>query len=349
MPSFTALKPFNVWSTNTSAHSSHSGTQFIVSRSVSTLAIVVADLEPQYRLLRTPSAANVAGSVVILDPTKLLDGLMDSLDAVKGLVKAVVDIIAVFETLGAMSSSTSAMYNGTKRVIRIRPSQWHVALRYTDLLIRGRQTRVLESLLNSPNFPLAKDKHVLCGFCSQLEQAANEGGNGSPAITILKGLLKLKGSTSSSRRARAWVRLTIPNVQLAKLSRSQGIKSRVIRAFDASTFKTTIGYSKAANDGLENEGELPKKAWETCPETSIFYADQGIRDFYTNKDLQLLDVVRLDHTKCLPMAQYYINLSIVEGNGGKDSGDRAPSSFPGHRLDIGEAGGARKVSLPDIF
>ncbi|KAK8129045.1 hypothetical protein PG984_010153 [Apiospora sp. TS-2023a] len=295
------------------------------------------------------AAANLAGGVVTLDPTKILDGMMNAPDAVEGLVKSVISILALIESLGALSSTTSDMYRSTERVVRIRPAPWHIALRYTDLFIRGRQPLVLGSMLNNPDFPLGKDKHFLCGLCSQLEQAAIEGGGDNLAIPVLKDFLNLKGSTSSSRRVQAWIQLTIPSAQITKLSLWHRIKSRIIGACGATTFETNIGYSKVANGRLKDEGELLRKAWETCPGANLFYADQVLRNFYTNKDLRLLDVVRLDPTKCLPMAQCYINLSIVVGGSDRHGGSRARHPILRRRFDIWEAGGAGKVSLSDLF
>ncbi|KAK7957707.1 hypothetical protein PG988_012555 [Apiospora saccharicola] len=292
------------------------------------------------------AAANLAGGVVTLDPTKILDGMMNAPDAVEGLVKSVISILALVESLGAFSSTTSDLYRSTERVVRIRPAPWHIALRYTDLFIRGRQPLVLGSMLNNPDFPLAKDKHFLCGLCSQLEQAASEGGGDNPAIPVLKDFIDLKGSNSPSRRVRAWIQLTTSSAQIFKPSQSHRLKSKIARVFDRSTFEVNIGCSKVTSILLEHEAELLKKAWETCPEANLFYADEVIR----NKDLRLLDVVRLDPTKCLPMAQCYINLSIVEGGASEAGGNRAPPSFRfRRRLDTWEAGGARKVSLPDLF
>ncbi|KAK8033894.1 hypothetical protein PG991_003292 [Apiospora marii] len=309
---------------------------------------IPSDVSPWQKLGRSMlqtlgAAASVASSVATLDPTKLLDGLMGAPEAVEGLVKAVIGILNLLE-------SSSGLHKDFDRAARARPASWQVALRYTDLFIRGRQPKVLELLLKSPKFSLSEDKHFLCGLCSQLEQAVNEGDSDNPTVPVLKEFLISRGRDSSSEHVQAWIQLTIPTAEIDNSSWRRRMKSKVSKTLGVRTFESNIGCSKVAADRLGDEGTLLEKAWETCPEAHLFYADQVVRDFYTNKDLRLLDVVRLDPTKCLPMAQCYINLSIVEGGNGQDGGKEArPSYALSSRMDMWEAGGARKVSLPELF
>ncbi|KAK6827258.1 hypothetical protein PG987_010599 [Apiospora arundinis] len=290
----------------------------------------------------------VAGSVTTMDPIKFFDGLVDAPGDVANLVKAVVDLLAVFKSLGDLSLSTSAVSKDTKGVIKSRPAAWYIALRYSDLFIRGRQPLVLASLLNNPDFSSSDDEDFLCGLCAQLERVTQEDIDDNPVIPVLKKFLALKVIASSSRRVHAWIQLTMPAVELPKPSRRHKLKNKIVGMFNEKTFESNVGFSRIATDGLVDTGELLKKAWETCPEANLFYADQVLRNFYTDKDLRLLDVERLDPTKCLPMAQCYINLAIVEGGGDNSNNTPAPFSTR-RRLDIWEAQGVSTVSLPDLF
>ncbi|KAK8009907.1 hypothetical protein PG990_008872 [Apiospora arundinis] len=293
----------------------------------------------------------VAGSVTTMDPIKFFDGLVDTPGDVANLVKAVVDSLAVFKSLGDLSLSTSAVSKDTKSVIKSRPAAWYIALRYSELFIRGRQPLVLASLLNNPDFSSSDDEDLLCGLCAQLERVTQEDIDDNPVIPVLKKFLAFKVIASSSRRVHAWIQLTIPAVELPKPSGRHKLKNKIMGMFNAKTFEANVGFSRIATDGLGDTGELLKKAWETCPEANLFYADQVLRNFYTDKNLRLLDVERLDPTKCLPMAQCYINLAIVEGVGDDgDGSNNTPTPFSTRRrLDIWEAQGVSSVTLPDLF
>ncbi|KAK7996439.1 hypothetical protein PG989_004479 [Apiospora arundinis] len=290
----------------------------------------------------------VAGAVTTMDPVKFFDGLIDAPEDVANLVKAIIDIFAMSKPLGDLSLSASTASKDAKGAIRYRPASWYMALRYSDLLIQGRQPLVLESLLNNTKFSSSKDDNFLCGLCAQLEHAVQENTDNNPVIPVLKDFLILKGRSSSSRRVHAWIQLTIPAVELPKPSWRHQLKNRFVGLFKVKTFETKVGSSRKTTGGLRDAAKLLKEAWEDCPEAKLFYADQALRNFYTDKDQGRLDVQRLDHNKCLPMAQCYINLAIVEG--GEDSSNNTPAPFSTRRrLDIWEAQGASSVALPDLF
>ncbi|KAK6853993.1 hypothetical protein PG995_010805 [Apiospora arundinis] len=261
----------------------------------------------------------VAGSVTTMDPIKFFDGLVDAPGDVANLVKAVVDLLAVFKSLGDLSLSTSAVSKDTKGVIKSRPAAWYIALRYSDLFIRGRQPLVLASLLNNPDFSSSDDEDFLCGLCAQLEHAGQENTDKTPVIPVLKDFLILKGRSSSSRRVHAWIQLTIPAVELPKPSWRRQFKNKFLGLFKVTTFETKVGSSRKTTGGLRDAAKLLKEAWEDCPEAKLFYADQALRNFYTDKRRG-------------------------------DSSNNTPAPFSTRRrLDIWEAQGVSSVALPDLF
>ncbi|KAK8081177.1 hypothetical protein PG997_008995 [Apiospora hydei] len=325
-----------------------------------TTAGLAADLETQYRLLRTLCA--------ILDAmNEVKFGGISEYDVVEPLIKelqkssghselriaqaaryaseslrGIPSDVSPWKKLGeSMIKTLGVAANVSGSVATLDPAKLLEGL----LDAPGAAEGLVKGAIDNPEFTLSKDKDFLCGLCSQLEQAAHEGGQDSPVVLVLKDFLLLKGGMSSSRRVQAWMQLTVPTAGLPKPSLGHRLNSKFGGLFGASTFGTSVGYSKVAVGRLGDASRLLRAAWETCPEANLFYADQVVRDFYTNKDLGLLNVERLDPTKCLPMAQCYINMAIVEGS----AGSAPPLGSLRRRLDVWEVDKEHSVTLPSLF
>ncbi|OTA83666.1 hypothetical protein M434DRAFT_400641 [Hypoxylon sp. CO27-5] len=290
------------------------------------------------------ASATLASSVSSLDPAKLLEGLEGLGEAAK-LVKTITDAI---DSLSDLSSNATDIYKGTKGLMK--PAQWYYALRYTDLLIRGRGSVLLKSLLESPRFLFKQDKNFLCGLCAQLEEAVGEDPN--PVVPVIAEFLHQQVTISKSQRVHKWVWLTTSHTTEHPKPKKRSIFKRLRNKLSsgAHTYCTTVGYQTML---LQIPGsELLNEAWPTCHEAQVFYADQVIRDQYTDEALEQLKVERLGTNGSLSMEQCYINLAIWQGDTETGKGNESitpPSLSLHHRLAIWEPEESSRVSLPDLF
>ncbi|KAI0185612.1 pfs domain-containing protein, partial [Xylaria flabelliformis] len=288
-----------------------------------------------YRTLRT--VALLASSVPTMSPEKLLEGGAEALDQLQGAAEMLSDIINELK-------DTGNTYNGIKNMKG--KSQWYLGLRYTDLLIRGSAPKNLENMLNNENFPLKQDKNFLCGLCAQLERVRRDSNVNERMVVVLSDFLREQGNVSKSARVRQWV--TLVNVD----NFIPGETSKICRIFphiryNPRKYTDTIGYQASSIQTLGQE--LLNRAWESCHEVRLFYADQVIRDHYTKKALKLLEVERVGKNGTLAMDQCYINLAIVESNSAKEGESASsPRSSLGRRPAVPKPEQPRPISLPDL-
>lgn len=277
--------------------------------------------------------AAVAGSVGTLDPSKLLEGL-EAVGEVAKMVKLITDIIDGLNNISDVNKDVQTLKG---------PGQWYVALRYTDLTIQGRKGVILESLLKNLKPSLKKDENFLCGLCALLEQAIHDNSD-NEVIKVLRGFLTDQRAISKSRRVREWVNLIVGPAKSTKPSKT---KRLLYRLHLSREYFTTVGYQKAPSQTLENV--LLEKAWPTCHEAKVFYADQVIRNYYTDEILGRLNVERIGNNERLPMDKCYINLAIVQREAKENKAVEQPSLSFHRRLAIWEPKESDRVSLVDLF
>jgi len=232
-----------------------------------------------------------------------------------------------------------------------RPARWYIALRYTDMLIRGKALDHLESLLQNRELACRKDKDFLCGLGAQLDQAINTEGL-SPndrVVQILDEFLVQQGKTSKHPRVQEWVRLVTGTTGQPNWAKPGRLLPRL--HFGPREYGTTVGCQKTQPD--TDRGELLGEAWKTCLEAQVFYADQAIRDRYTHSKLELLKIERLSGS-ALSMDRCYINLAILqddtEGRKAEEDDGNTPSPFSLlRRLNVWEPPKSGRISLSDLF
>ncbi|EFX06068.1 pfs domain containing protein [Grosmannia clavigera kw1407] len=111
-------------------------------------------------------------------------------------------------------------------------------------------------------------------------------------------------------------------------------------------FRTTIDIIEVPAD--EGRGGLVNKAWMSCSQAHIFYADHAIQLRYEHKALGLLKIKRFNGDSLL-MDKCYINLSIVQSS---DAQKAESTDFPisiSRRWGISGAPEAEQMSLSNIF
>ncbi|UKZ46507.1 hypothetical protein TrVGV298_000712 [Trichoderma virens] len=279
--------------------------------------------------------AKVAGSVWSLDPSKLVEGLVD-LTEVPELIGSIIEVIKSCSDLFQNVSNTSKSFKTLKK-----PKDWYIALRATDGLVWANAPKHLEALLQHPALPCREDKDFLCGLCAQLE-LANDLKHGQ-IVHVLKAFLVTQASQTKFCRVLEWARLVTRSPQLDSQNLSRSGRRK--------TYLNNVERSRTMVH--QPRKQLIDNAWQTCHKVREFYADQIIRDNYTDSDLKLLKIERLDGSK-LSMGDCYINLAIVRNsvdfNQARDSETHSPSPFSLlRRLDIWEPPESDRVSLETLF
>ncbi|KKP00815.1 peptidase C14 [Trichoderma harzianum] len=279
--------------------------------------------------------AKVAGSVWSLDPSKLVEGLVD-LTEVPELISSIIEVIKSCSELFQSASNAGKAFKTLKK-----PKDWYVALRATDGLVWANAPKHLEALLQHPDLPCRADKDFLCGLCAQLELADDL--KHGQVFNVLKTFLITQASQTKFCRVLEWARLVTRSPQLdsPNLSRSGRRK----------TYLSDVECSKPK--AHQPRKQLLDNAWKSCHKVREFYGDQVLRDKYTDPDLNLLKIERLDSSK-LSMDKCYINLAIarnsVDSNRNGDSDTRLPSPFSIlRRLDVWEPPETDRVSLETLF
>ncbi|OTB03368.1 hypothetical protein M426DRAFT_321936 [Hypoxylon sp. CI-4A] len=274
------------------------------------------------------ASAMIAGSVSSLDPAKLLEGL-EVIGEVAKEVTVITDVIDEIRTIAPLP--------GVRK-----PAQWYFALRYTDLLIRGRNVALLKSLLESPSFPFQRENDFLCGLCAQLEKATDDDDPENGAIPVLVDFLIGQNRKSRSERVHEWVSLVTGKVEPPQ-SAARATARRLLPKLFGGTRKyaANIGYREMLS--LIPGGDLLSRAWSTCQEARIFYADELIRSSYTNEALEQLKIQRIGSNESLPMDKCYINLTILQ------SADKNALPSLHRRLAIWEPDESSRVSLSNLF
>ncbi|KAI0179741.1 armadillo-type protein [Hypoxylon sp. FL1284] len=288
------------------------------------------------------ATAKLAGSISTLDPAKFLECL-EAIPQVANIVLVVIPNI--IDELKAAASTYKAVASPR------RPQQWYLALRYTDFLIRGRAPVLLKSLLETLDLPIQQDKNFLCGLCAQLEQVklAIDPDNG--VVDILGEFLIEQSAKSKSRRVHNWVQVVIPEKKHPNHTNFLIRTSRLIPSWlgEPRTYGTAIKQKELLPQTSRDWNALLSKVWGRCHQFKLFYADQLIRDHYTNEVLQPLKVERVGDNSSLPMAQCYINLAILRSNGeDKNESSIMPSFSLRRRLAILEPHTSNRASLPDL-
>ncbi|KAI2784516.1 armadillo-type protein [Daldinia loculata] len=278
--------------------------------------------------------AAVAGSVGTLDPSKLLEGL-EAVGEVAKMVKLITDIIDGLNNISDVNKDVQTLKS---------PRQWYVALRYTDLIIQGRRDVLLESFLKNLEPSLRKDENFLCGLCALLEQAIHDNSD-NEVIKVLKKFLTDQRARSKSRRVHGWFDLVIGPAKSTKPFMPKRLLSR--RLHRSQKYSFTVGYQRAPSQTPGNV--LLEKAWPTCHEAKVFYADQVIRNYYTDEILGRLNVERIGNNERLPMDKCYINLAIVQREAKENKAVEQPSLSFHRRLAIWEPKESDRVSLVDLF
>ncbi|KAL7914834.1 NACHT domain-containing protein [Trichoderma velutinum] len=279
--------------------------------------------------------AKVAGSVWSLDPSKLVEGLVD-LTEVPELISSIIEAIKSCSELFQNASNTGKAFKTLKK-----PKDWYIALRATDGLVWANAPKHLESLLQHPDLPCREDKDFLCGLCAQLEVADDL--KHDQVVNILKTFLITQARQTKFCRVLEWARLVTRSPQLdsPNLSRSGRRKAYLSNVECAKT------------KAHQPRKQLLDNTWQSCHKVREFYADQIIRDKYTDLDLNLLEIERLDGSR-LSMDECYINLAIVrnsvDSNQKSDSDTHPPSPFSILRsLDVWEPPETDRVSLETLF
>lgn len=307
------------------------------------LRVIPTDVNPWKTVLGSAykvvkGAAKIAGSASTLDPLKLLEGLESIAEVAESMVKA----IKVMDSLTGFARDFSGMVKGAKYAKK--PAKWYAALRYTELLIRGRHLQILELLLNDPKFPCREDKHFLRGLCAQFERALESKNlaKDNEVATVLTTFLSSQYETTTDKAVREWVHVVVDTAALD--SRKRGLHLR--RKDKPPVYTAATKYQQVCTK--QSGRALLNEAWKNCQEALVFYADEAIRSRYTDEKVPLLKIERLGGSS-LPMDKCYINLTISERNDNEKKtrdGDGYESRF---YLSYETAPKTGVVLLPDLF
>ena len=293
----------------------------------------------------TGGAARVAGAVFTMDPSKLLEGL-ETLQNIPDLINSMINVIKEVVDLSNATRSTAETLKFSQK-----QKSWHVALRFTALLIHANALEYLKILVL--RVPCLKEKDFLCGIFAQLEGAWITGEDSARKLIfgILDEHLVPIGSKSQHGRVRAWV-ISIANT-LHHIQWQEAMQSPQQHWFSVLS-KTRDYKSEYFNPEMRNEthqAALLEEAWQRCPKAHIFYGDLMIREYYTEG--RRLKIERLSG-KALPMSQCYINLAIIQHRTDRDSkgaaGEVNSSPFSLFaRLNIIDPPEELRASLPMLF
>ncbi|TFB04396.1 hypothetical protein CCMA1212_003677 [Trichoderma ghanense] len=279
--------------------------------------------------------ARVAGSVWSLDPSKLVEGLVDLTEAPK-LISLIIEVVKSCGDLVGSASGTGKAFKTLKK-----PKDWYIALRATDGLVWANAPKHLEALLRHPDLPCREVKDFLCGICAQLEMARSL--NHEPVCDVLEAFITTQASRTKSCRVLEWARLVTGSPQLDSPNLPRYRRRKV--------YHTTVERAKAMPQ--QPRRQLLDNAWRNCHKVREFYADQMLRDHYADEDLKLLRIERLDGSK-LSLEECYINLAVVRTSGDNilrsDSDSPSPSPFSIlRRLEIWEPPKTERVDLEALF
>ncbi|KAH8881364.1 ARM repeat-containing protein [Thozetella sp. PMI_491] len=248
------------------------------------------------------ATATLAGAVTTMDPAKLFDVLNNVPDLVSSMVQVV----------QALSGLVSSLKVANEELSLLHPQKaWYVALRFTDMLIAARAFKDLERLVGL--LPCAHDKEFLCGMYTQLESAWAVGDDATKAAVVrfVDQVLVPECAKSQHQRVAEWTR-TIAR-RLGKLDWSEKV------APEKRSWRRLVGggetYASSLPGPTKQDHTLPcdllDRAWQSCIEAHVVYADERIRERYLQNDEYLLRVERLSGDR-LPMDQCYINLALME-------------------------------------
>ncbi|CAF9931538.1 MAG: hypothetical protein GOMPHAMPRED_005935 [Gomphillus americanus] len=273
-------------------------------------------------------AANTAGAVTTMDPTKILDAtshMMDLFDAVKSGFEVASEIIKL--TPKSKDAFTE---------IWSKAKSWYYALRYTDLLLRCHAWDQFRHLLTA--VPCRDQEEFLCGVFSQLEMAWVVADR-AEEITAKSTIIELFHSIPKSKQQ---VVLEWRNL-VARTIGEDCLEIKVSRLMlHHKHYLSTLRFA-AIRAVVPTLGASPllEQAWKKCTEAKLFYADSKIRSFYLESGR--LDIRRLSGD-LLSMENCYINLAIISG---KDQLENPGFSLE-ERLRI-KAEAADQVTLEDFF
>ena len=288
--------------------------------------------------------AQVAGAVPAMDPAKLFDGLTElgGLDP-PALVSSMVDVV---KALSGLVDSVGGAAEGVK--LRQKQKSWYVALRFTDMLLGARAFNYLEEFVGK--VPCRHEKEFLCGLYAQLERAWEAGDSlaKQQVVQLLEQILVPAGCKSAHPRVREWVKLVADT--LGRPDWRANVRPAPKCWWRKKEYTSSIPSEGTSDDTLS--ANLLEKAWKSCPEAQVFYADIEVWKRYPENDK--LKVERLSGDR-LPMDQCYINLAIVEQRSEKESraekGDTQQSSpfSRDARLKIQTPNKDVHVELPALF
>ncbi|EFX03590.1 pfs domain containing protein [Grosmannia clavigera kw1407] len=308
------------------------------------LRVIPTDVSPWKTFLdkaykSVEGSAKIAGAVSTLDPSKLLQGV----ESLAEVVQLIASTFEAVDSVASLAEDFSGMIKGSKYAKT--PAKWYVALRYTDLLIRGRRPEYLKSVLENPGFPCRDDKQFLCGLCAQFERAVESEtlSRDGEMANILKTFLMSQCTNTRDDVVREWVH-TVLGGEVQVQPRKHHI--RIWKNGKAPAHTTKIEYKKAnpKTPGIA----LLKDSWKTCPKALLFHADKMLRSHYTDESLKQLQIERLD-SSILLMSNCYINLTITERNDRMmQAGDR-PEDESRFYLRSKKAPSTNAVLLPNIF
>ncbi|OTA03630.1 hypothetical protein A9Z42_0041340 [Trichoderma parareesei] len=279
--------------------------------------------------------AKVAVSVSSLNPSRLVEGLVD-LTEVPELISSIIDVIKSCGDLVRDASGTGKAFKTLKK-----PKDWYIALRATDGLVRANAPKHLEALLRLPDLSCREGKDFLCGLCALLEMARSL--NHGQVCDVLQAFITAQASRTKSCRVLEWARLVTRSPQLDSPNLPRYRRRKVYHS----------DVERARVIGQQPRRQLLDNAWRKCHRVREFYADQMLRDHYTDEDLKLLRIERLDGSK-ISLEECYINLAVVRTAGdealGTDSDTPSPSPFSIlRRLDIWEPPKSGRVDLETLF
>ncbi|KAJ3495867.1 hypothetical protein NLG97_g3076 [Lecanicillium saksenae] len=281
--------------------------------------------------------AKVAGSVYSADPSKFLEGVQ-SVTEIFELVKFLI------ETVQKLSEATDSFGDAGAALKNVRrPAPWYFALKYTSMLLRENSPTILENFLHKA--PWCQEDNFLCGLCAQLDRLGatktikmdgaiatdHEEGANNGARAVLETFLRKQGQESDSTRLRTWLSLIRlpPDDTARQVSRKAKFKKVFAKFCHASHEYETHSFGEI--EVREPNDRLLKDAWNGYNDGRVFYADQAIRQHYTNKDNDLLKIERLKGDE-LHVDQFYVKLNIQRESSGENIdnkiGKKRPEALP---------------------
>ncbi|CAI7644313.1 unnamed protein product [Penicillium bialowiezense] len=299
--------------------------------------------------------AQLSGAVAKLDLGQLIDAGPDLLKLFGRFGEALKGGKEIWDT----HQDFRELLNGMRGVSEKRG--WYDTLRLTNLFLHLEAYEGLKEFISPfKGKPLkcCTKREFWCGLFSQLEQQWFAHVTSRDRIDrFLDWTLELPAMKKLCKECdftRAWVTLVAdstdrPKWKNALPTKKRGMLSRLRHSKEAQPrLKSIFGGAETRARQPESHGGSPllQNAMQTCSEAQLFYADALLAQYYTEG--KLLHVRRISGDD-VPIANCYVNLSLIEDRAERDSKINQIGLSLQERIKAETPQPGKQVNLEDLF